>query len=74
MITLAKFTDNRIEVMDDQNSGWREPDSNEWVDIGGGNSLQINGDSYFSGLFQGFAAGTLCALFAIGIVAVIVAP
>lgn len=53
--------------------GWREPDAGEYIQTPDGNYLQVNGESYWSGIIQGFAAGILCALFSIGIVAVIVA-
>ena len=53
--------------------GWRQPTQGEYIETDGGNYITVNAENYWCGIVQGFAAGTLCALFAIGIVAVIVA-
>lgn len=70
MITMAKFGPEGVQVLDDH--GWREPDYGEWIDIGDGNSLNINAEGYFTGWWHGLGAGVLVALAAIGIVAVMV--
>jgi hypothetical protein len=68
MITMARFTDG-VEVLEDGCGTWRRPEPSEWVDIGDGNALQINGEGYASGFVHGLAAGVLVALVVLGVYA-----
>lgn len=72
MITMARFSPEGVRILDE--NGWREPEPSEWVDIGDGNSLQINAEGYWTGWWHGLAGGVLVALFTLGIVAWVVTP
>lgn len=67
MISMAKFGPEGVQVLDE--SGWRSPDHDEWIDIGGGNCLIVNGATCLACGIQGFAAGILCALVCLGVYA-----
>jgi hypothetical protein len=67
-ILMAKFTPEGVQVLD-SSGGWREPEYSEWLDIGGGNELVINGEGYFTGFIQGLASGVLVALVVLGVYA-----
>lgn len=69
-VTMAKFSDAGVEVLDAD--GWREPDHNEWVGVDGGNYINFNAEGYASGWAHGLACGVLVAMFILGAVAVLV--
>jgi hypothetical protein len=68
MITMAKFTDAGVEVLD-ETGGWRSPHDAEWTDVGGGNFVSFNAEGYWTGWWHGLGGGVLVALFSIGIMA-----
>lgn len=69
--TMIRITSDRAEVLEPQ--GWRSLDSLEWIEMPGGNFLQINAESYWTGAVHGFAIGVLVCLGTIGILAAVIA-
>jgi hypothetical protein len=65
--TMLRITDSGIERL--SSDGWQEMGPDNIVEIPGGNCIQVNAESYWSGFFQGLAGGVLVALFTLGIVA-----
>lgn len=68
--TMIRISTDRAEVLEPQ--GWRLLDALEWIEIPGGNYLQINAESFWTGAVQGFAVGVLACLGTLGIVAMVV--
>ena len=65
--TMIRVTETKAEVL--SSDGWQEAD---WVPLPGGNFLNINAESYYSGLFHGIAGGMLASMFALAVVAILV--
>lgn len=53
-------------------NGWHAIDPADVIEVPGGNFLQVNAEGFWQGAVQGFAAGVLVSLFALGVVAAVV--